>query len=153
MPRCATNLARTLRQQGRLDEAIAEFQEALQAKPTELYNYELATTLLQARRFSEAIERLQAAAQLDPGSAEAENNLCAALLEAGRSREAVAHCERSLALKRDFGEAHATSGRSANRCRRSTSVPDTKTQPRLRRGETGAAPRRPGSRARRVRTA
>jgi tetratricopeptide (TPR) repeat protein len=70
------NLGTILRQQGKVDEAITQYQEALRIKPdNESIHFNLARACYQEGRLGLAIEQFQSALQIDPGDMEAQNNL------------------------------------------------------------------------------
>ena len=102
-----TNLGAELDDQGRSDEAMAEYQTALQINPNEtMARNNLGMNLAQRGRVSEAIEDWQEVLRIDPDHAEAHNNLGNALAQTGRVPEAFQHWEKSLRAKPDFAEAH-----------------------------------------------
>jgi tetratricopeptide (TPR) repeat protein len=70
------NLGTALRQKGRVDEAIIQFQEALKIMPdNESVHFNLAKALYQKGRVEEAITQFQWALQIEPADMEAQNNL------------------------------------------------------------------------------
>jgi tetratricopeptide (TPR) repeat protein len=91
-----------LLQKGRVDEAIAEHQKALQIKPdyAEAHN-NLGNVLFQKGNVDEAIIQLQQAVQITPDNAKAHNNLGNALLKKDRIDEAIAHYQMALQIKPD----------------------------------------------------
>ena len=102
-----TNLGAELDDQGRFDEAMAEYQTALQINPKEtMARNNLGMSLAQMGRVPEAIEDWEEVLRIDPDHAEAHNNLGNALAQMGRMPEAVQHWEKSLQVKPDFAEAH-----------------------------------------------
>ena len=104
-------LGNALPQEGRADEAIAQYQKALQIKPDDvLAHNNLGYALLQKGQVDEAIAHCQKALQLKPDFAEAHNNLGNALLQKGQVDEAITHCQRALQIKPDFAEAHNNLG-------------------------------------------
>ncbi len=70
------NLGTILRQQGKVDEAINQYQEALRIKPdNESIHFNLARAFYQEGTLDLAIEQFQSALQIEPGDMEAQNNL------------------------------------------------------------------------------
>jgi tetratricopeptide (TPR) repeat protein len=66
------NLGTILRQEGRLDEAITQYQDALTSMPdNESIHFNLARALYQKGSFGEAIRQFQLALQIDPTDIEA----------------------------------------------------------------------------------
>ena len=96
------NLGSVLLKMGRVDEAIAQYQQALQIKPdnAEVHN-NLGNVLLQKGQVDEAIVHYQKTLQIKPDSAEAHNNLGNALLQKGRVDEAIAQYQKTLQIKPD----------------------------------------------------
>ena len=91
---------------GYVDEAIAQFQQALQLKPGYAdAHINLGNALLKKGRVDEAIAQFQQAVQLKPGYAQAHNNLGDALLKAGRLDEAITQFQMALQLEPDYAEA------------------------------------------------
>lgn len=93
------SLATALFNDGRIDEAIAHYRQALEITPddAEVHN-NLGAALLRAAEIPEAIAQCERALQLNPDYADAHNNLGNGLLVAGRAKEAIAHFERALQL-------------------------------------------------------
>jgi Flp pilus assembly protein TadD len=85
-----TNLGLLLREQNRLDEALAHFQKSRELAPRDanIYN-NLGTVLLARGDVSAAIEQFQHALQLDPQFAEAISNLGLAYLAQEREQEGL----------------------------------------------------------------
>ncbi len=98
---------------GRLDEAVREFESALIKEPrsanarTNLgqLRYDQGAALLESRRFDDAAMMLRAAVDLMPDSAEAQNDLGVALASMGRVGEARGHFQRAVDIEPDFVEA------------------------------------------------
>jgi tetratricopeptide (TPR) repeat protein len=97
--------------EGKLDEAIAEFRRSLALNADSAQTrYNLAYALSARGRRDEAIAELGAALRIDPDYAQAHNNLGALLQLSGRADEALAHFERAVALRPDNVEARANLG-------------------------------------------
>jgi len=113
-PNCSMgyiNLGLAYSHQGRLDEAILQYQKVLQINPDEtdaLNN--LGSTFLQQGRLDEAIAHYQKALAINPDYADAQNNLGCAFLQQGRLDEAVAHYQKALAIKSDDADVHVNLG-------------------------------------------
>ena len=87
-------------QQRRADEAITQFQKALEIQPDNAEaRYNLGTVLIQQGRLDEAIAQLQKALEIQPNNASAHKNLGIALLQQGHLDEAIAHFKKSLEIR------------------------------------------------------
>jgi tetratricopeptide (TPR) repeat protein/SAM-dependent methyltransferase len=98
-------------QQGRLDEAIARYEQALAIKPDfvdVLSN--LGVALKDRGRVDEAIARYEQAIALQPDFADALYNLANALRDRGRLGEAIARYEQALAARPDYASALSNLG-------------------------------------------
>ncbi len=100
------NLANELREQGRLDDAVRHYEEAIRFDP----NYVAAHTnlgpiLAQQGRTDQAIAHYVAALRIKPDVAEAHNNLGMLLGEQGKITEAIPHFEEAVRLKPGLEEA------------------------------------------------
>jgi tetratricopeptide (TPR) repeat protein len=94
------NLGIVLLGKGRVDEASAHFQSALEIKPDYVEaHYNLGVTLDQKGRVDEAITHFQKALEIEPDNAKAHLNLGNALQQKGRADEAIAHYQRALQIK------------------------------------------------------
>ncbi len=79
-----TGLGIALRESGRTEEALREFEQAVQAHPAEpAVHFNLGTCFLESDRVREAAAAFRAALRLSPAYAEARFNLALALLKAG----------------------------------------------------------------------
>jgi tetratricopeptide (TPR) repeat protein len=104
-------LGYALCQKGRVDEAIAHYQTALQIKPdyVEAYN-NLGNALLQKGNVDEAITHFQMALQIKPDYVVTSYNLGNALLQNGKVDEAIVQFQTALQIKPDYAEAHNNLG-------------------------------------------
>jgi tetratricopeptide (TPR) repeat protein len=105
------NLGNELLQQGRMNEAITQFQTALQIKPDcANAHFSFGNALLQQGKVDEAIAQFQTALQIQPDNAEACNNLGNVLLKTGRVDEAITQFQKALQIKPDYVEVHNNLG-------------------------------------------
>src|SRR5208283_1401645 len=105
------DLGNALRQKGQLDEAIAQYQKAVQIKPDNARAHNnLGNALFQKGQLDEAIAQYQKAVQIKPDNARAHNNLGNALFQKGRMDEAIAHYQKALQIKPDYADAHYNFG-------------------------------------------
>jgi protein O-mannosyl-transferase len=101
------NLGLLLYHQGRLDEAIAHYQKALQINPDNAEAHiNLGTDLLKKGRVDEAIAQYQMGAKIKPDFAEAHYNLGNALLQKGSVSEAITQYQTALQINPDNADAH-----------------------------------------------
>ncbi len=101
------NLGNALLDEGRVDQAIAEYREALRIKPdyAESHN-NLGNALYQQGHFEEAIAQYRAVLAAKPWYAQTHNNLGNVLLEAGHIEEAAAEFREALRLDPWEPQAH-----------------------------------------------
>ena len=110
-PICTTLLGIALAEQGELDEAIAEFREALRLEPdSATTQWHLGAALASRGTREEAIEHLRRSVQLDPSNGQAHYDLASVLLEARDLDEAVRAFRATLELMPDSVEAHNNLG-------------------------------------------
>jgi tetratricopeptide (TPR) repeat protein len=113
-------LAISLASEGRLDEAIVEFREALRLEPESAgTHWHLGAALASRGDRQEALEHLRRSVTLDPANGAAHNDLGATLAQQGRWDEAVSHFERALLLDPGFTDAQRNLD-IARRARRSS---------------------------------
>ena len=97
--------------QGRTEEAIDHFLQALRIKPDfEKAHSNLGTALYSQGRTEEAIDHYLQALRLRPDYVDAHNNLGFALYSKGRTEEAIDHYLQALRLKPDYVDAHNNLG-------------------------------------------
>lgn len=97
-----TLLGNALGAEGRLDEALAQYSEAVNIKPDyDLAQYSIGMVLLKKDRGEESIPHFVQALRLNPGNAEAHASLGFALYEKGRVDEAIDHYRQALTMKPD----------------------------------------------------
>ncbi|MEM5384677.1 tetratricopeptide repeat protein [Paraburkholderia phymatum] len=110
-PAYLNNLGNVLREHGRLDDAIARYQEAvsLKADYAEAHN-NLGNALREAKRAHEAMQSCARAIELKPDYAHAYNNLGNALQDLGELEAASKSYGKAIALAPDFARAHSNLG-------------------------------------------
>ena len=106
-----SNLGACLAKQGKLDEAIAEFREALRLKPdfAPVQN-NLGLALAEGGKLDEAIAEYQSVLRIMPNFPHAHSNLGDALRRKGKLEEAIAECRTALRLKPEFPDARDNLG-------------------------------------------
>jgi tetratricopeptide (TPR) repeat protein len=101
------NLGVALAQTGKIEEAIARFEQALRINPDFADAHtNLGNALRLAGRIPEAIEHFEQVVRIEPDLAEAYNNLGAALAQTGKIEEAIDRFEQALRINPDFADAH-----------------------------------------------
>jgi tetratricopeptide (TPR) repeat protein len=106
-----THLGATLWKDGKAQEAIAQYHEALRIKPDYVEaHYNLGIALAGQENFPEAISQYSEAIRLAPRYAEAHFGLASALAAQGRIDEAIAQLSETLRLRPDYAEAHNNLG-------------------------------------------
>jgi len=105
------SLAMALQRAGRIQEAIGQYEQALEIDPslTDAHN-NLGNLLEQTGKLTDAIGQYEQALRINPDYVPAQNNLGNALLETGRVGEAIDHFQQALLIKPDFAEAHYNLG-------------------------------------------
>jgi tetratricopeptide (TPR) repeat protein len=105
------NLGIALRQKGSLDEAITQYQQALQIKPDFAAAHNgLGDAFFLKGSVDEAIAQFQKALEIQPNYADAHYNLGIALRQKGGLDEAITHYQQALQIKPDYAEAHNSLG-------------------------------------------
>jgi tetratricopeptide (TPR) repeat protein len=104
-------LAVLAQSQGRLDEAVAHFQQALRFRPdfAEAHN-NLGNTMFLKGNLDDATAHYRQALRLRPDYVEAHNNLGLALAGNGQRDEAIHHYQQALRLNPNSAEAHNNLG-------------------------------------------
>jgi tetratricopeptide (TPR) repeat protein len=105
------NLGADLLKEGRVDEAIAFCQKALEIKPDLVRAHNnLGNALSQKGRVDEAIAHYQEALEINPDNVEIHINLGNALVQKGGVDEAIAQYQEALEIKPDSAESHYNLG-------------------------------------------
>ena len=100
------NLGLALKEQGRIEEAIACYRQALQLNPNDVKSHNnLGNALLEQNQFGEAVVQFREAIRLKPDLPAAHNNLGVALARMGRLTEAAAEFREAVRLDADYAEA------------------------------------------------
>ncbi|MEN6457848.1 MAG: tetratricopeptide repeat protein [Thermoguttaceae bacterium] len=109
--RAHNNLGNAIAAEGRREEAIMQFQEALQWQPAfpEAHN-NLGNALAGLGRSDEAIGQFRLALAARPDYGEAHNNLGSVLASRGQLDEAVRHLRRACEIELDSAAPHANLG-------------------------------------------
>ncbi len=93
--------------QGRFNEAITAYRQALEVKADYLPVYQpLAYSLVRLNRYAEAADTLKQALQYDSSNPEIYNILGFAYVHAGKFDDAIVACEQAIALLGKTGEAY-----------------------------------------------
>jgi tetratricopeptide (TPR) repeat protein len=105
------NLGSAFMRQGKIQEAIAHFTEALRISPDDPeVHYNLGVVLQGQGKLQEAIIHFAQAVRIKPDYAIAHNNLGVALVVQGKIQEAIAHFAKAVQAKPDYAEAHINLG-------------------------------------------
>ncbi|MGZ5001572.1 MAG: tetratricopeptide repeat protein [Chthoniobacterales bacterium] len=105
------SLGYTFHEKGRLDEALAEYERALEINPRlASARSNLGVTLLQLGRREESLSHLQKALESNPNVPDFHSNLGLALLDTSHVNEALAEFQKALQLNPDLAGAHYNLG-------------------------------------------
>ena len=109
--RAHNHLSHALDKQGRTEEAIDHYLQALRIKPDDVGAHNnLANDLDKQGRIEEAVGHYLQALRIKPDFEKAHNNLGNLLEKQGRTEEAIGHYLQALRIKPDFEEAHYNIG-------------------------------------------
>jgi tetratricopeptide (TPR) repeat protein len=101
------DLGLEMHHRGRLDKAMAHYQQALEIKPDYAEaHFNLGNALAGRGQVASAIIHYQKALEIKPDYAEAHNNLAVALAGRGQGDSAIAHWQKALDVKPDYADAH-----------------------------------------------
>lgn len=104
------NLANAYRRQGRLDEAVSEFEKALGVRDHARIRSNLGATLVKLGRMKEAEDQFHKAMQLDPGDAEPWFGLGILYATLGETNKALTAYERAIDLNPKYVAAYTNRG-------------------------------------------
>ncbi|MEE9530429.1 MAG: tetratricopeptide repeat protein [Syntrophobacteria bacterium] len=108
---CNYNLGIALDREGRTDDAIKHYLEALRIKPDHVGAHNnLGVALDREGHTDDAIKHYLEALRIKPDYAEAHNNLGVALDRKGRTDDAIKHYLEALRIEPDYVEAHNSLG-------------------------------------------
>jgi protein O-mannosyl-transferase len=109
--RAEAGLGEWLASEGRVDEAVPHFEEAVRLAPAGAdYRHGLAMVLLRQGKVDEAARQLEEAIRLNPRQASARVSLGAILARQGRTREAIAHDTEALRVDPGLVQGHTNLG-------------------------------------------
>lgn len=101
------NLGRTFEDQGKLDQAAAQYAAALAINPRYLEcHYNLANVLAKRGDFDEAATHYSAALNINPEYAPAHNNLAYVLFQMGRLQDAARHFSEAIRISPNCARYH-----------------------------------------------
>jgi tetratricopeptide (TPR) repeat protein len=110
-PRGHNNLGLALVDLGKVQEGIAQYEQALRLKPDSAEaHYNFGVALMGQGRLQEAIAHYEQVLRIQPHFADAHNSLGIALERAGRVQEAIEQYEQALKIKPHFADAHNNLG-------------------------------------------
>ena len=100
------NLGIVLSEQGKPDQAIEHYRQAVALRPDYAEaHYNLARQLVNLGQLNDAVAHYEKAVAINPADAEAQNNLGATLFGMGRADDAIAHYQKALEIRPDYAEA------------------------------------------------
>ena len=100
-----------LQEQGKLEEAVAEYRTAIRLNPGYAEAHvNLGHALFNQWKLEEAVAELRTAIRLQPDDADAHYNLGTALVAQGKFEEGTAEFREAIRLKPDFAYAHSNLG-------------------------------------------
>jgi protein O-GlcNAc transferase len=106
-----SNLGVALKNQGKLDEAIAAYCKAICIKPDHVEAHSnLGNVLRDQGKFDEAVAAYREAIRISPDQARAYSDLGVALADQGNFDEAAAIYRKAISIKPDYAEAHFNLG-------------------------------------------
>ncbi len=105
------NLGVAVAEEGRIEEAIAHYREAIRIKPNYLdAHYNLGVNLMKQGRYEEAMDHYREALRIAPHDAEIHNQVGILLVREGKHHEALGHFTEALRLKPGFAAARYNLG-------------------------------------------
>jgi protein O-mannosyl-transferase len=106
-----SQLGKDMLDRRRVEEAIAEYRQALEINPRlEVVQFNLGVALAGCGRIDQAMVHYRKALEIVPDDAQAHNNLGRILADRGRIEEGAAHYLKALQIDPNFAEAHFNLG-------------------------------------------
>ncbi len=108
---CYSGLGNALLEKGQVDDAILQFQKAVEINPDRAEDQSnLGVALVRSGRPDEAVEHYNAALKINPNDAKAQYGLGYAFLRKGRPDDAAAHFRKGLEIEPGHAEGHNAFG-------------------------------------------
>jgi protein O-mannosyl-transferase len=105
------NHGNALLHKAQLDDAVAQFQKALEINPNYAHaHYNLGNAFIQKRQLDDAVAQYQKAVEINPDYPEAQSNLGLALVQKGQLDEAIARFQKAVEIRPDYPEIHYNLG-------------------------------------------
>jgi tetratricopeptide (TPR) repeat protein len=105
------NLGKALRDQGKLEEAVASYRKAIELDPKRTWLHtDLGSALVKAKKLEEAIASFRKAIEVDPKYADAHAKLGLALKDQGKPEEAIVSLRKAIEVDPKSANAHANLG-------------------------------------------
>ncbi|NQE36836.1 tetratricopeptide repeat protein [Microcoleus asticus] len=102
------NLGNTLKNQGKLEEAITAYRKAIEIDPNFAWAYNYLGLILQNQgKLEEAITAYRKAIEIDPNYTNAYNNLGLILQNQGKLEEAITAYRKAIEIDPNFADAHS----------------------------------------------
>ncbi len=115
-PQCwmaRNNLGTVLMREGRVSDAIGQYEQALRTNPDfAAAHYNLGVALAQTGKIKDAIAHYEQALRINPDYANVHNNLGIVLAQTGKVEDAIAHYGQALRINPDYAEAHYNLGKA-----------------------------------------
>ncbi len=101
------NLGNALKDQGKMEEALSEFREAVRIRPSSADAHNNIGIILEMyyKKYDDAIEHYQSCLKIEPDNYGAHFNLGLALAKNGKLKEAIEHFRQAIYLKPDYEDA------------------------------------------------
>jgi tetratricopeptide (TPR) repeat protein len=105
------NLGRAFMLKGQVDDAVVQYQRALQINPNYSGAYDsLGQALVRKGQVDDAVAQYQKALAINPNYAQAHSNLAVALVQRGQVDDAIAQYQKALEISPGLAQAHSNLG-------------------------------------------